>query len=68
MNQQSYDVDSRKGAANVNNPYDFKNVQVSLKLYIHILKMDIYFMSNSKKFDKSFFKKKHTHFLKILFY
>jgi len=23
----SYDVDSRKGAANVSNPYDFKNVQ-----------------------------------------
>ena len=36
MNQQSYETDSRKGAANVANPYDFKNVQVSnhnIKLY-----------------------------------
>ena len=34
-----------------------------LKLLIHILKMDIYFMSNFKKFDKSFFT-----FLNTLFF
>jgi len=28
MNQQSYEVNSRKGAVNVNDAYDFKNVQV----------------------------------------
>lgn len=29
--QASYGVDSNKGASNVANPYDFKNVHVSLK-------------------------------------
>ena len=28
MQPSSYGVDSSKGAANVSNPYDFKNVQV----------------------------------------
>lgn len=32
--QSSYGVDSSKGAANVSNPYDFKNVQVSSILII----------------------------------
>jgi hypothetical protein len=28
MQPSSYGVDSSKGAANISNPYDFKNVQV----------------------------------------
>jgi hypothetical protein len=32
----SYGVDANKGAANVSNPYDFKNVQVSL-FYLNVL-------------------------------
>jgi hypothetical protein len=39
MQPSSYGVDSSKGAANISNPYDFKNVQVSYQnhkyQYIH---------------------------------
>lgn len=43
MQPSSYGVDSSKGAANISNPYDFKNVQVryhefkSIKLFIFLL-------------------------------
>lgn len=42
----------------INIKYQKKCLKILLfKLLTHILKMDIYFMSKFKKFDKSFFKK-----------
>lgn len=38
MQPSSYGVDSSKGAANISNPYDFKNVQVRNLYLISMLK------------------------------
>lgn len=38
MQPSSYGVDSSKGAANISNPYDFKNVQVRNLYLIFMLK------------------------------
>lgn len=38
MQPSSYGVDSSKGAANISNPYDFKNVQVRNLYIISIIK------------------------------
>jgi hypothetical protein len=38
MQPSSYGVDSSKGAANISNPYDFKNVQVRNLYIISLLK------------------------------
>jgi hypothetical protein len=39
MQPSSYGVDSSKGAANISNPYDFKNVQVRNLYIISLLKI-----------------------------
>jgi hypothetical protein len=39
MQPSSYGVDSSKGAANISNPYDFKNVQVRNLYIISMLKI-----------------------------
>ena len=46
----SYGVDANKGAANVSNPYDFKNVQVCiislyLSIYVFVAKTTTFFVS-----------------------
>jgi hypothetical protein len=53
MQPSSYGVDSSKGAANINNPYDFKNVQVrklkeNLKLHI---KLNLFYFLILLKFN-----------------
>lgn len=44
MQSSSYGVDSSKGAANVSNPYDFKNVQVRKLIIIHSRNLLSYFL------------------------
>ena len=65
MQSSSYGVDSSKGAANVSNPYDFKNVQVCiinnkyiftfLFIFMIILNLNLNLISISYKFFLSIF-------------
>ena len=65
MQTSSYGVDSSKGAANVSNPYDFKNVQVCiinnkyiftfLFIFMIILNLNLNLISISYKFFLSIF-------------
>jgi hypothetical protein len=63
MQSSSYGVDSSKGAANVSNPYDFKNVQVCIInnkyiftfLFIIMIILNLNLISISYKFFLSIF-------------